>query len=168
MSLGFNNDDDYPFLNAEAAETPSETIARLEKELAEAKEAALGNWEALKLLKSICKAYGFDPFAQEPTLNKSPYIMTKEELRAANVNTTKRVAATKHADSADKIARPTWEATEKLYNVKEVMAAEEKMKKALAEKRANMQAAVELAKDTLDASREDDYRGLSGLGRSED
>lgn len=106
----YDNDDDG--VNLEAVfvhletESDYEKIGRLEKELDEAKKAALGNWEALTLLAKACKAHGFDPFAGDSRpLGILPEHMNREALIVRNQEASKRISKTRHASSEDAISQ---------------------------------------------------------------
>lgn len=133
-NLGGPSDNDVPSsLNSfgdelgfspELVETPESDqskIDRLEEELRLAKEEAYRNWSGLKLLMSICKERGFDPFEGESLPIVTPLKdMTREALAERNREATQRIESTRHADSKDKIPQPTPEQMEALYKPAEL------------------------------------------------
>lgn len=120
LEMGGHNDMDFEDEVPVAAplETIEERVRRLEGELANAERAALMHFESLRLLMSICKERGFEPFPGESMpLTKPISEMTTDELMARNKEASARVV-NRRVNSAEKLAPPTPEQMEAMYTPK--------------------------------------------------
>ena len=108
-------------LEEERPETLYETIERLTKELQEANQCAILNWEALRLLINHCQDKGFDPYPDgyyDP-LTKPVSQLTREELIQRNSEAAKRIAPKLQRNNPEALKPPTAEQLEEKYRPSE-------------------------------------------------